>query len=50
MDKIHVDYRAQTSTEKIRVSNFLSKNQLHRGKLSDVSTKWKGNSIVHLVV
>ena len=50
MDKIHVDYRAQTSTEKIRVSNFLSKNQLHRGKLSDVSTKWKGSLTTYPLV
>ena len=43
MDKIHVDYRAQTSREQMRVSNFSLTKQLRRGKPIDVSTKCKGS-------
>ena len=43
MDKIHVDYCAQTSRDQMSVINLSSIKQLRRGKPSDVSNKWKGS-------
>ena len=44
MDKIHVDYRAQTSGEQMRVCNSSSTKQLRRGKQINVPAKWKSVS------
>ena len=43
MDKIHVDYCAQTSRKQMRIGNSSSTKQLCRGKPSDVSIKLKGS-------
>ena len=43
MDKIHVDYYAQTRGKQMRVNNSLSTKKLRRGKPSNVPTKWKGS-------
>ena len=44
MDRIHGDYRAQTSGEKMRVGNLSSTKQLRRRKQSNVSpVKWKSS-------
>ena len=39
LDKIHSDYRAQTSGEQMRVGNSSSTAQLRRGKQSDAASK-----------
>ena len=45
MDRIHGDYCAQTSEEKMRVDNSSSAKQFCRGKQSNASlSKWKSSS------
>ena len=43
LDKIHVDYRAQTSGEQMRVGNSSSTTQLRRGETANVASAKKGS-------